>query len=134
MTDREKVIKGIECCLTLDSSCGECPYYSYEDIQELDCERNLRHDALALLKEHGEQIKNRDKSLEKAREEIKWLREMLKEQKAVKPIIYKEDDWMSAFCGNCNGFLYHGLPFMDTEEYPDKPDYCPNCGKKVKWN
>ena len=33
-----------------------------------------------LLKEQEEQIKNRDESLEKAREEIKWLRGMLKEQ------------------------------------------------------
>jgi hypothetical protein len=49
--DREKVIKGLECCLTFDSPCGDCPYYTYEDIQELDCERNLRHDALSLLKE-----------------------------------------------------------------------------------
>ena len=37
---------------------------------------------VALLKEHEEQIKNRDESLEKAREEIKWLRGMLKEQEA----------------------------------------------------
>jgi hypothetical protein len=51
MIDREKVIKGLECCLTFDSPCRDCPYYSYEDIQELDCERNLRHDALAMLKE-----------------------------------------------------------------------------------
>ena len=57
MPDREKVIKALECCLTLDSPCGDCPYYSYEDIQELDCERNLRHDALALLKEQDERIK-----------------------------------------------------------------------------
>lgn len=49
--EREKIIKGLEYCLTLDSPCGDCPYYSYEDIQELDCERNLRHDALFLLKE-----------------------------------------------------------------------------------
>ena len=40
--------------------------------------------ALDLLKEQEEQIKNRDESLEKAREEIKWLREMLKEQEPVK--------------------------------------------------
>ena len=32
------------------------------------------------VKEQEEQIKNRDESLEKAREEIKWLRGMLKEQ------------------------------------------------------
>ena len=40
-------------------------------------------DALALLKEQEEQIKNRDESLKKAREEIKWLRGMLKEQEAI---------------------------------------------------
>ena len=56
MPDREKVKKGLECCLTFDSPCGDCPYYSYEDIQELDCERNLRHDAIALLKEQDERI------------------------------------------------------------------------------
>lgn len=37
-----------------------------------------------LLKEQEEQIKNRDESLEKAREEIKWLRGMLKEQNWIK--------------------------------------------------
>ena len=51
MADREKVKKGLEHCLSLDYPCGDCPYYSYEDIQELECERNLRHDALTLLKE-----------------------------------------------------------------------------------
>ncbi len=50
MPDMEKVLKGLECCLSLDSPCGDCPYYSYEYIQELDCERNLQHDAIALLK------------------------------------------------------------------------------------
>ncbi len=34
------------------------------------------------VKEQEEQIKNRDESLEKAREEIEWLRGMLKEQEA----------------------------------------------------
>ena len=57
MPDREKVIKGLECCLTFDSPCGDCPYYSYEDIQELDCERNLQHDALVLLKKQDKRIK-----------------------------------------------------------------------------
>ena len=43
------------------------------------CQRWILKDALSLLKEQQEQIKNRDESLEKAREEIKWLRGMLKE-------------------------------------------------------
>lgn len=63
--DREKVKKGLECCLTLDSPCGDCPYYSYEDIQELDCERNLRHDARALLKEQDELLRKLQKDKDK---------------------------------------------------------------------
>ena len=47
-----------------------------------------------LLKEQEEQIKNRDESIEKAREEIKWLRGML-----------KEHEWISVNdrLPNCNG-------------------------------
>jgi len=45
MTDREKVIKGIDICLQR-FRCGEdCPYY------ELECMEQLREDALTLLKE-----------------------------------------------------------------------------------
>ena len=46
----------------------------------------LEHDwrlCRKLLNEQEKQIKNRDGSLEKAREEIKWIRGMMKEQEAV---------------------------------------------------
>lgn len=43
---------------------------------------NTMRDVFALLKEQEEQIKTRNESLEKAREEIKWLRGILKEQEA----------------------------------------------------
>lgn len=43
---------------------------------------------ISLLKEQEEKIKNRDESLEKAREEIKWLRGMLKDQEAVVRCMY----------------------------------------------
>lgn len=93
--DREKIIKGLECCLTLDSPCGDCPYYSYEDIQELDCERNLRHDAIA----------------------------MIKEQEAVEPTLIREgrnkhyNDYVCPRCGNevvyeQNYCSECGIPFM----------------------
>ena len=64
-----------------------------------------------LLKEQEEQIKNRDESLEKAREEIKWLRGMLKEQET--KWIHREDldfkdklgcNHFHGMCGNC-GFI-----------------------------
>lgn len=69
--------------------CADSKYLLKEAQRTLDesdstsafclCQRWILKDALSLLKEQEEQIKNRDESLEKAREEIKWLRGMLKE-------------------------------------------------------
>jgi len=124
--DIKKVIKGFDVCLkNIDQpDCpNDCPYFS--DCSK--CENRvvfqpLMRDALTLLKEQKEQIKNRDESLEKAREEIKWLRGMLKEQEAVEPIppTDESDLWK---CGNCN----HQL-FRCTHQR-----YCEMCGHKVKW-
>ena len=70
-----------------------------------------------LLKEQEEQIKNRDESLEKAREEIKWLRGMLKEQE---PLAVYEDKVNKCVCGNEINRYWH-------------PEYCGFCGKKLLW-
>lgn len=49
MPDREKVIKGLECCIDpLKARCPECPYYPCYD-QETTSEQLLA-DALELLK------------------------------------------------------------------------------------
>lgn len=52
MADREKVIRGLECCTTFDSKgfplCEECPYADDGTCPELD---QLHRDALELLKE-----------------------------------------------------------------------------------
>jgi hypothetical protein len=47
--DREKVIKGLECCV---NDLGECDFCPYDDGRgKLACGKNLYSDALALLKE-----------------------------------------------------------------------------------
>lgn len=47
MPDREKVIKGLECCLPPhDPDCDLCPY----DSIDLRCRAKLRDDIIALLK------------------------------------------------------------------------------------
>lgn len=48
MTDREKVIRGLECCLAA-TKCGMCPYNTEDDLW---CGNNnpLLEDALAVLK------------------------------------------------------------------------------------
>lgn len=45
MTDREKVVKGFECCR--DGFCNLCPY---DNITDESCRQKLEDDALALLK------------------------------------------------------------------------------------
>ena len=52
MVDREKVIKGLECCEKDEDLfiCGECPYIE-EHKFGFDCVRKMCRDALALLKE-----------------------------------------------------------------------------------
>jgi RNA polymerase subunit RPABC4/transcription elongation factor Spt4 len=45
--DREKVIKGLECCNQVEEGCEVCPYYN--DFN--GCMLELREDALAMLKE-----------------------------------------------------------------------------------
>ena len=47
--DREKVIKGLECCHNKNMlwQHDQCPYHGFDE----DCESNLHADAIALLKE-----------------------------------------------------------------------------------
>ena len=48
MTDREKVIKGLECCIEISVMCWDnpkCPYNGYNDCMSI-----MTRDALALLK------------------------------------------------------------------------------------
>ena len=54
----------------------------------------------------------------------------------VPAVVYFDDnsDKVDAFCGKCNGHIYSGLPFPDTGEYEDKPDYCSYCGQKINWS
>ena len=89
-----------------------------------------------LLKEQEEQIKNRDESLEKAREEIKWLRGMLKEQEAkagkwipiesptgVEAFGVKEMTVMNVHCSVCGS--EEDVSFTGYK-------YCPRCGAKME--
>ena len=57
MPDREKVIKGLECC-TSEQACKGCPY-SQSETGHL-CSFNCIHDALALLKEQQNIVRCKD--------------------------------------------------------------------------
>ena len=53
MPDREKVMRGFECCLRNDHK--KCPYYS-ADILDTTCYTRLHTDALHLLKEREARV------------------------------------------------------------------------------
>lgn len=50
MADREKVIKGLECCKGYEYKCNECPYFDQKLEEGCDNEA-LYADTLELLKE-----------------------------------------------------------------------------------
>ena len=101
MSDREKVIRGLECCK--DSNVGfECPSCPYYPSQKSDkCIFELHSDALALLKA----------------------------QEPVEPVV-DIDTWK---CGNCGHTLEHQELLGDNVLFHEQYNYCPECGRMVKW-
>ena len=98
MVEREKVIKGLQCCneRNIAEVCN-CPYQPSHKSDM--CLFELHADALALLKA----------------------------QEPIKPTRYQEGRWFKTWrCGACGGTLV----FRNGE---DKPNYCTDCGRPVKW-
>ena len=50
MTDREKVIKGLECCAAYEYKCNDCPYQDDGGAEDGCYSDELKTDALSLLK------------------------------------------------------------------------------------
>ena len=138
--DREKVIKGLECCA------GQCNYHGcpYKDpCENANGVKQIMLDALALLKEQEavESMNFGDKTDIMANlEGLTWddwhmyhsdtevqniaksvfdlLIALLKKQKAV--AVHDP----GAYCPKCGWMLYP----------EDHPHHCGNCGQAVKWD
>lgn len=122
MSDREKVVNALEHCI--DGCFDDCPYEYGGAVTLKYCHSDLMRDALELLKEQEWQIKNRDESIEKAQEEIKWLRGMLKEQGPTHVDTVYSDDFGNVLLCEC-GCMWVGAA-------NSRMNYCPGCGKEVK--
>ena len=59
MTDREKVTKGLRCCMTPETCDIECPYMT--EFYGYSCNQAVCGDALELIAELEQQIKERPK-------------------------------------------------------------------------
>ena len=110
MADREKVIHALKCYATRGFvACIKCPYYpdvEYDDDMEVRiCEEELAEDALALLKEQEEGVVPIISTTE--------------QKKFADRIGFAVSEF---WCGKCHFNLI------------GRPKFCPNCGKKVKWD
>jgi ribosomal protein S27AE len=103
MPDREKVIKGLECCSTNRLRREDCEAINcaYLDLEGNGCIHQLIRDALALLNA----------------------------QEPVKPVV-DVDTWT---CGNCGHTLEHQQLLDDNVLFHEQYNYCPECGRAVKW-
>ena len=107
MMDREKVIKGLECCQIGAIGCQtDCPY-SLED----SCKIKLHRDAIALLNEQQEQI---DRLLEENAsnaEMTEGLKELLKEQGKKYNQLAEWAEGHIVFCKDCKHWdVYDDCP------------------------
>ena len=68
MTDRAKVIKGINVCFNWQTKCSECPYNDIELVSE--CTYSLGNDTINLLKEQEEQIARLNTGIETLRKKL----------------------------------------------------------------
>ena len=55
---------------------------------------------------------------------------ILKAQEPLKPVV----DIDTCTCGNCGHTLEHQQLLGDNILFHEWYDYCPNCGRKVKWD
>lgn len=108
MPDSDKVIKGIEHCLSryVDGLCDDCPYMGELDksyMIPMKCKEIIMRDALALLKG----------------QEAKW--------------IYGEDEtgvdgWHCSYCGFFEPWFYE---FTDDIDFIRFYSFCPSCGRRM---
>ncbi len=105
MPDRERVIYDLErCTCHVPDACRDCSKYASGTVMK--CMESLMMDAL----------------------------ELLKEQEPVKPTV-NVDTWICSKCGH----TLESQELIDDNENPqvlihEQYNYCPNCGKAVKWN
>lgn len=143
---REKVIKGLECCTKkvciFKDTMKECPYWElcgeYEGAFE-DCTSALAKDVLALLKVQ-ELISDQDlKDLDILRrvKEGKLAKSLCRDYVIYNGEWYRNHKWDWPNQEPLEPRIVDGEPecgmcLYELRRYAD--NYCPCCGRKVKWD
>ena len=119
MPDRDKVIKGLESCNGVD--CTECQYGT-EGHGHKDCVERLCADALALVKEQEQAMKEKDGTISNLITQIKEISQCY--ERVVR-------------CKDCKHYRYYGLSndtvsecTIDHCENPDADWFCADGERK----
>ena len=122
MIDREKVIKGLACCIA--NMHNNCPYESTDEgIDKVtSCTTYLMKDALALLKE---QKAGADSGMCE-------ICSFYERAMPVKPHYNARTNWYE--CGACRYSMTSGMHFRSELIPAYKVGFCAKCGKAVKWD
>lgn len=68
---REEVIKALECCINHEGdNCPDCPYHYTVDGFNQNCKEDMCTDALALIKELTEEIKDLEADYDRVYEQV----------------------------------------------------------------
>lgn len=106
MVDREKVIKGLECCqYSSKSHCDSCPF-AYEGMCGTnDCTSDLASEAIVLLKE----------------------------QEPVAPVMVPHSRGIAWNCGACGTEIAVIRDTVSADWQKNSVRFCQRCGRSVKW-
>lgn len=111
MIDREKIIRGLECC-TADG-CDGCPYEVDDDLKG-ECIKRTQEDALKLI---NDLIRQADAC------HLPQSGRLNGETEQVAEPVYDGKGWS---CGAC-GEIYRDV--LDAALYR----HCPGCGRRLIW-
>ena len=119
MIDKNKVIKGLECCLREvkphdTNPCEDCPYYDIDTATSSKCIDIIQSEALALLKAS------------------KLVKTEHATYSTYEPTVdVDEDSEGTCTCNNCNQTI--GWRPVDSKESIKWYMHCPGCGGLVNW-
>ena len=86
MDKREKVIKGLECCLSGPMQCEKCPYKTDVDTSIPHCVRDLRENAIELLKTHEPRVLTLEEAEKVPEGKIVWVEQHTREKDYLMPM------------------------------------------------
>ena len=140
MTDREKVIKGLECCSSAEECGKQCPYWDDKGA----CRTHLEADALALLKTQEPRVMTLEEVDALGDDDIVWLECLYtfdgKKTATLKPAIYQsensgpeEDGYYCVVSSWGQSGFYHKDNYMDDWRcWTSRPDQATR--EAVKWD